>query len=75
MVVSGYVGNVVPTVIDVKTRFLILNSNAPQNLQRSRVDLDRGVVARPDDPVGGGAFSGNVKIDVFCGFVLHLEIF
>merc|ERR1719154_514719 len=38
------------------------------------VNLDGGVVASSDNPVGGGAFSGNVKIDVFTGFVLHLEI-
>merc|ERR1719427_1106382 len=37
------------------------------------VDLHRGMITGSDDSVRRGAFSGDVKVDVFSGFVLHLD--
>merc|ERR1711915_517357 len=37
------------------------------------VDLNRGMITGSDDSVRRGAFSGDVKVDVFSGFVLHLD--
>merc|ERR1712241_887675 len=54
-------------------RLVLARHSASLFVHHSDVDLHGCMISGSDDPVGSGAFSGNVKVDVFSGFVLHLE--
>merc|ERR1712200_23834 len=56
-------------------RLVVARHAASLLIHHRDVDLHRCMITGSDNPVGCGAFSGDVKVDVFSGFVLHLDIF